>query len=102
MSPHALAAHPLSTQPRLSLVRARPGSRCGHAPEGLWTLTRCSAAGGETDEVLERTRELARPLHRPLVLPYVGLTVVARALGAAKGALLAAIPSRWVRTRPIP
>jgi len=52
--------------------------------------------------VLERSRELAQPLHRPLVLPYVGLTVVARALGAAKGALLAAIPSRWVRTRPIP
>ncbi len=52
--------------------------------------------------MLERSRELARPLHRPLVLPYVGLTVVARALGAAKGALLAAIPSRWVRSKLTP
>lgn len=43
---------------------------------------------------------LAQPLHRPLVVPYVGLTVVARALSAAKGALLAAIPTRWVREIP--
>lgn len=30
----------------------------------------------------------------------MGLTVVARALSAAKGALLAAIPTRWVREIP--
>ena len=58
------------------------------------------STGGEVDEVLERSRKLAEPLHRPLVVPYVGLTVVARALSAAKGALLAAIPTRWVREIP--
>ncbi|KAK9827295.1 hypothetical protein WJX81_001582 [Elliptochloris bilobata] len=56
--------------------------------------------GGEIDEVLERSGKLAQPLHRPLVVPYVGLTVVARALSATKGALLAAIPTRWVREIP--
>ena len=50
--------------------------------------------------MLERSRKLAEPLHRPLVVPYVGLTVVTRAMSAAKGALLAAIPTRWVREIP--
>ena len=66
------------------------------------SCVRCpsSHAGGEIDDVLERSRKLAAPLHRPLVVPYVGLTVVARALSAAKGTLLAAIPTRWVREIP--
>ena len=74
----------------------------GQNNKGSQSCKAIHACAGETDidSVLERSRVLAQPLQRPLVVPYVGLTVVARALSAVKGMLLGAIPSRWVREIP--